>query len=145
MNLRNGHSNKKTSFSKLESMKDEMRGVSEQGKYNYLAAISQYSFQPITIQGYWFEGYPLSITPIHREDSIYLIEFSLENGDFVLHPFAAKSGDRKYQKLLSVLGVETTEGVVPTSILVKKCKLLISSKLKDGVFTYFLHDVANNF
>lgn len=130
-------------FAEEIGLVEKMRDVKNIEEYKYLLTVSQREFKPSYSNSYWIEGYPLGICPIRSKENINLIEWSLENGDFFSHPFAlGDTVNRNYEKLLSILGVYSVEGRVPTDILVKKCGLLVTMEMTGGEFAYYLHDIC---
>lgn len=143
--LRMIHNNERidSDYCKANDLVEKKREVKNEQEYHYLTTVSMQPFHASTIHGYWLEGYPLSVTPIESEEQFLLIQFSMENGDFVSHPFALTWGmDANYQKLLSALGLEAVDKEL-SNIFVKKCSLLVSAKWEGGERTYFLHDVES--
>lgn len=122
-----------------------MQDVKSIAEYDYLRSVSQRTFQRTADStSFWMEGYPLEITPIRSTENFHQIEWSLENGDFLTHPFALSDGlDENYQKFLSVIRVAPFGKWVPTDILVKKCGLLVTSKIEGDEVSYYLHDICS--
>lgn len=124
---------------------EDMRDVKSIEEYDYLCSASQRTFKRTSDStSFWIEGHPLGITPIRSTEKFHLIEWSLENGDFLSYPFALTDGlDENYQKFLSVIGVMRFGRWVPTDILVKRCGLLVTARLEGDEVSYYLHDVCS--
>lgn len=134
-------------FYKAMGLIDRPQVIEDDQVYESLVRKSQQSFFLTFSEEYhWLEGYPIGITPIKGKEQIYLIEFSLENGHFLLHPFAlAKGLDLNYQQLLLALGGVHVDEHSIGNILMKKCIVSVSSKVENGESSYVLHEVLENF
>lgn len=123
---------------------DKPREVKSMSEYHYLLSDSNRIFQgQETAHACWIEGYALNITPILSKENFHLIEFSLENGDFLTFPFALEKGmDGNYQKFLSVIGVQPLDEVVPVNVLVKRLGFLVTPQMVNGKMEYYLHDLC---
>jgi hypothetical protein len=123
---------------------DKVRNVKNLIEYNYLLIESQRKLKRIkNVNQFWIEGYALNIAPIRSKENFNLIEFSLENGDFLTIPFALENGmDENYQKFLSAIKVHPLGKMVPVEILVKPFGLLVTSQLVGGEMSYYLHDIC---
>ncbi|NRD77319.1 hypothetical protein HPT25_07380 [Bacillus sp. BRMEA1] len=139
-------SQRRLSYKTLEEMGliEKRRNVKNMSEYHYLLNESQRKFKRgKNIHPFWIEGYALNIAPIHSEENFHLIEFSLENGDFLTFPFALEKGmDENYLKFLSVIGVQPLEKMVPEDVLIKRFGLLVTSQVVDGEISYDLHDIC---
>lgn len=118
-----------------------VKGISE---YHYLLSESKRKFQrQETAHTCWMEGYALSIAPIRSKENFHLIEFSLENGDFLTFPFALEKGmDENYQRFLTIIEVQPLGEMVPVDILVKRLGFLVTPQMMNGEIEYYLHDLC---
>lgn len=121
----------------LSKLVDKVRNVKSIAEYNYLLKISQ---KPFVQQGISMKGYPVGIQPILSEEGFHIVEFALENGDIVSHPFALADGlNENFNQLLHVMNV--SEENFLTDIFVKECLLYVSTSSCGNEVGYYLHNI----
>lgn len=120
------------------------RDLKNQQEYEYLKHTSKQLFCTNVLGASWVKGYVIEVTPVRSKEAFYILDFLLEDGNFVSFPFALSAGlDSNIQNLFSVLGVELIDDTIPPEIFFQELLLLVSSNLEGEELSFYLHDVAS--